>query len=164
MSRLIRPAQPADVPAIMDVIADAKAIMRASGNLHQWIDGYPSTAVIAHDIAAGNGYVIVQDEVIIGYFAFIASPEPTYARIYHGEWIDDAAPYYVVHRIASRRGTHHVFADMLDYCFAHCDNLRIDTHRDNTIMQHNLDKHGFAYCGIIYLASGDERLAYQRLR
>jgi len=40
--------------------------------------------------------------------------------------------------------------------------LRIDTHRDNKIMQHNLTKHGFSYCGVIYLASGDERLAYQR--
>ena len=30
-------------------------------------------------------------------------------------------------------------------------------------MQHNLLKHGFSYCGIIYLANGDERLAYQRI-
>ena len=30
-------------------------------------------------------------------------------------------------------------------------------------MQHNIVKHGFSYCGIIYLASGDERLAYQRI-
>lgn len=30
-------------------------------------------------------------------------------------------------------------------------------------MQHNIAKHGFSYCGIIYLASGDERLAYQRI-
>jgi hypothetical protein len=30
-------------------------------------------------------------------------------------------------------------------------------------MQHNILKHGFAYCGIIYLDSGDERLAYQKL-
>ena len=29
-------------------------------------------------------------------------------------------------------------------------------------MQHNILKHGFAYCGIIYLLSGDERLAYQK--
>jgi hypothetical protein len=29
-------------------------------------------------------------------------------------------------------------------------------------MQHNILKHGFTYCGIIYLASGDERLAYQK--
>lgn len=32
------------------------------------------------------------------------------------------------------------------------------------IMQHNIVKHGFSYCGIIHLASGDERLAYQKLR
>ena len=37
-------------------------------------------------------------------------------------------------------------------------------YRDNVIMQHNIAKHGFSYCGIIYLASGDERLAYQKLR
>ena len=30
-------------------------------------------------------------------------------------------------------------------------------------MQHLLSEHGFSYCGIIYLASGDERLAYQRI-
>ena len=43
-----------------------------------------------------------------------------------------------------------------------CSNIRIDTHRDNRIMRHNIEKHGFAYCGIIYLANGDERLAYQK--
>ena len=31
------------------------------------------------------------------------------------------------------------------------------------IMQHNIQKHGFTYCGIIYLLSGDERLAYQKV-
>ena len=30
-------------------------------------------------------------------------------------------------------------------------------------MQYNLLKHGFTYCGIIYLQSGDERLAYQKI-
>jgi hypothetical protein len=30
-------------------------------------------------------------------------------------------------------------------------------------MQHNILKHGFTYCGIIYLLSGDERLAYQKM-
>ena len=31
------------------------------------------------------------------------------------------------------------------------------------IMQHNILKHSFTYCGIIYLLSGDERLAYQKI-
>ncbi len=30
-------------------------------------------------------------------------------------------------------------------------------------MQHVMQRCGFAYCGIIYLANGDERLAYQRV-
>ncbi len=33
---------------------------------------------------------------------------------------------------------------------------------DNPIMQHDIAKHGFTYCGIIYLASGAKRLAYQK--
>ena len=50
----------------------------------------------------------------------------------------------------------------MDFCFSHDANIRIDTHKDNLIMQHNIEKHGFTYCGIIYLASGDKRMAYQR--
>ena len=30
-------------------------------------------------------------------------------------------------------------------------------------MQHNIEKHGFTYCGIINLGNGDERLAYRKL-
>jgi len=52
----------------------------------------------------------------------------------------------------------------MEYLDGITDNIRIDTHKDNHIMQHNLAKYGFQYCGIIYIASGAERLAYQRLR
>ncbi|MBP5619849.1 MAG: N-acetyltransferase, partial [Bacteroidaceae bacterium] len=58
---------------------------------------------------------------------------------------------------------HHIFSDIMDFCFSRERNIRIDTHRDNSIMQHNIGKHGFAYCGIILLANGDERLAYQKI-
>ena len=52
---------------------------------------------------------------------------------------------------------------IMDFCFSYDTNIRIDTHRDNKIMQHNIVKYGFTYCGIIYLLSGDERLAYQKI-
>ena len=42
-------------------------------------------------------------------------------------------------------------------------NIRIDTHKDNKIMQGLLARHGFSYCGIIYLKNGSPRLAYQRV-
>ena len=69
----------------------------------------------------------------------------------------------MIHRIASLPQEHGVFADIMEYCFSIDPNIRIDTHRDNLIMRHNLLKHGFTYCGIIYLADGAQRLAYQRL-
>jgi len=76
--------------------------------------------------------------------------------------LDDEKHYHVVHRIASLPDAHGIFSSIMDFCFAHDNNIRIDTHRDNAIMQHNIEKHGFTYCGIIYLANGDERLAYQK--
>ena len=41
--------------------------------------------------------------------------------------------------------------------------LRIDTHRGNVVMRRMLEKNGFVYCGIIYLESGDERVAYEKV-
>ncbi len=163
MKRIIREARPDDMADVMTVMDAAKQIMRQSGNMHQWGDGYPSEAVITADMEQGGGLVVEDDGQVVGYFAFLPSPEPTYARIYEGEWLDDEHPYHVVHRIASGPDVHGIFSSIIDYCFSHDTNIRIDTHRDNAIMQHNIIKHGFAYCGIIYLASGDERLAYQRI-
>ena len=154
---------PEDIPAIMTVLEAAKGIMRASGNLHQWVGGYPSESVVREDIRGGYGLVVVARDRVVGYFAFIPSPEPTYATIYAGAWLDGNAPYHVIHRIGSIPDVHGVFATIMDFAFSRDRNIRIDTHRDNRIMQHNILKHGFSYCGIIYLSSGDERLAYQRI-
>ena len=150
--------------AIMLVMDAAKKIMRQSGNMSQWGDGYPSEAVITADMEKSGGFVIVEDGGIVGYFAFLPSPEPTYDKIYEGQWIDDETPYHVVHRIASLPSAHRIFSNIMDFCFMHDSNIRIDTHRDNTIMQHVIMKYGFTYCGIIYLLSGDERLAYQKMK
>lgn len=164
MSRTIRKAIASDMDAIMLVMDAAKKIMRQSGNMSQWGDGYPSEAVITADMEKSGGFVIVEDGGIVGYFAFLPSPEPTYNKIYEGQWIDDETPYHVVHRIASLPSAHHIFSDIMDFCFLHDSNIRIDTHRDNTIMQHVIMKYGFTFCGIIYLLSGDERLAYQKIK
>ena len=159
----IREAKPADIADIMLVMEAAKGIMRASGNMYQWADGYPSEDAITADMEKKGGFVIEDANKIVGYFAFLASPEPTYAQIYEGQWVDDVQSYHVVHRIASYPDVHGIFSAIMDFCFSRDTNIRIDTHRDNKIMQHNLLKHNFTYCGIIYLLSGDERLAYQRI-
>lgn len=162
MNRLIREARMADMAEIITVMNAAREIMRQSGNTQQWVNGYPSEAVIMADMDRKGGFVIEEEGKVVGYFAYLPSPEPTYAKIYDGCWLDDKLSYHVIHRIASYPDVHGIFTSIMDFCFIHERNIRIDTHRDNTIMQHNLLKHGFTYCGIIYLASGDERLAYQK--
>ena len=149
-----------DLNVLLKLAGEARTTMRESGNLDQWKDGYPSAAVFERDIENGCSYLAEKDGEAVGTFAFIPSPEPTYGYI-EGAWLDDAS-YYVIHRIAASRKSHGLFKAMLAYCFGKTGNIRIDTHRDNVIMQHLLTKHGFAYCGIIYLQNGDERLAYQR--
>ena len=163
MNRNIRESRPSDMAEIMKVMDAARKIMRQSGNIHQWGKGYPSEDVIISDMDKHGGFVIEDGGRIVGYFAFLPSPEPTYSKIYNGKWLNDTESYHVIHRIASYPDVHGIFSNVMDYCFSHESNVRIDTHRDNTIMQHNIERHGFTYCGIIYLASGDERLAYQRV-
>ena len=162
MNRIIREAHPSDMADIMTVMDAAKKIMRQSGNMYQWGTGYPSETVITADMEKKGGFVVEDSGTIVGYFAFLPSSEPTYDKIYEGDWLDDTKPYHVIHRIASFPDAHGIFSSIMDFCFSHDTNIRIDTHRDNKIMQHNILKHGFTYCGIIYLASGDERLAYQK--
>ena len=164
MNRTIREAIPTDMAAIMMVMDAAKGIMRQSGNMYQWGEGYPSEAVITADMEKHGGFVIEETARVVAYFAFLPSPEPTYDKIYEGEWLDDTQPYHVIHRIASYPQIRGIFSSIMGFCFAHETNIRIDTHRDNKIMQHNIMKNGFTYCGIIYLLSGDERLAYQKLK
>ena len=138
----IRKSTLADLPVLMDLYDSGRRIMRGSGNLRQWTKGYPSEEIVMQDITRGNSYLCLDEaEHPVGTFAFIVGADPTYARIY-------------------ARG---VSAACMEWCYAQVPNLRADTHRDNRIMQHILLKHGFRYCGIIYLLNGDERLAYQKI-
>ena len=167
---MVRKATYEDVPELMEVFGKAREIMRASGNMHQWSDGYPSEEIIRKDIEEGVCYVHCdrklneetgkREERIIATMAFIPGPDPTYAKIHNGQWIDES-PYYVIHRIAAAEPGHNVAFMLLDWAFLQTGNIRIDTHKDNVIMQHILDKQGFTHCGMIYLANGDPREAYQ---
>ena len=160
----IRKATLADLPRMMELFDAARGIMRRSGNLKQWTGGYPSEEQIRQEIADGNSYVITQaDGQVVATFAFILTGEPTYARIDGGAWLDDTRPYGVIHRLASTPDSHGIARTCFDWCYQQLPNLRVDTHRDNHIMQHIIAQNGFTYCGIIYLLNGDERLAYQKI-
>jgi hypothetical protein len=148
----------------MDIYACAREQMKKNGNPTQWGDSRPSEATIEADISGQKSYVISDDEDrICGVFTFITGPDPTYARIYDGKWLNDE-PYGVIHRIASDGSCHGILEAALSYCEALTDNIRIDTHHDNKIMQHLLEKNDFIRCGIIYVDDGSPRIAYQKNR
>ena len=163
MERIIRKTAAEDIPRLMEIFADAKETMRADGNMEQWNGPYPDPEAILRDIARGVSYVIADDGRINGTFAFIPGIEPTYNIIYGGAWLDGTLPYATVHRIAAAHGCHGIFDSCMRWCEERISNIRIDTHRDNRIMQKLINRSGFSYCGIILLADGAERLAYQRI-
>ncbi len=150
-----------DLNQVMQIYADARNFMRENGNPNQWINGYPTAAMIMEDIQDKSSYVCIDNKDIVGVFRFTLGADPTYLHIFEGSWLNDA-PYGVVHRIASASHKKGVASYCLNWCFELCKNIRIDTHRDNYIMQNLLNKNGYQKCGIIYLADGAERLAYQK--
>jgi len=154
-----------DLAPALHIYAEAREFMRSAGNMHQWIGGYPDEATVRADIASGRLYGVWHNGELIAVFYFHMGDDPTYAKIYEGSWKNDA-PYGVIHRIAVAKGSHGmgVSGICFDYCYKQCGNLKIDTHKDNIPMQKALLRSGFEYCGIIYLESGEERLAYQRIK
>ncbi|MBQ8047408.1 MAG: GNAT family N-acetyltransferase [Prevotella sp.] len=159
----IRKATDADLSVVLSLRDKAREIMRHSGNPDQWPIGYPKESVFAKDINEGNCYIIEdEDGASVATFSFIPGQDITYQTI-KGEWLDDELPYYTIHRIASNGACSGIFQTIIDFCSSRTNNIRIDTHRDNAIMRHLLSHTGFSYCGIIWLANGEERLAFQKL-
>lgn len=160
---LIRPAGLEDLPLVMEIYDYARAFMRANGNVTQWVNGYPSEELIRQEIQDGHSFVCTDgDGEIVGTFCFILGDDPTYQQIYDGAWLNDE-PYGVIHRMGTNGKRKGIAEACLNWSFQHSNNIRVDTHRDNLVMQHILEKNGFKRCGIIYVRDGTERIAYQKI-
>lgn len=151
-----------DLDRLAEVFACARQIMKDSGNPDQWGDDGPGMQLVIDDIAKGNSYVVKDDEKIVATFAFIVGEDPTY-KVIIGSWLNDD-PYGTIHRIASDGSVKGIFDFVIDQVKSYGIDIRIDTHRDNAIMRHAVAKNGFRECGIIFIADGSERIAYQRLK
>lgn len=158
----IRKTNPADFDTVMQIYRAAREFMIASGNPTQWWEGYPPEALILDDIARGDSFVVVEGDKILAVFLYREGIDPTYINIENGEWLNDD-PYGVIHRIAVAEKGSGVASFVFDTVFSWCGNIRIDTHQDNKPMQRALEKNGFKYCGIIRIATGDPRVAYQKI-
>ena len=156
----VRQARWADFERILEIYAIAREFMAKTGNPTQWGTNYPPREMLEVDISAGNLYVVEQDG-IHGVFAYFTEADPTYAYIEEGAWLDES-PYGTLHRVASD-GSGGVFGAVLNFALERNPHIRIDTHADNKVMQHVVEKYGFRRTGIIYLENGDPRIAYERV-
>lgn len=157
---IVRKSTQSDLEAIEKIYEHARKEMKKNNNPHQWKDTEPSIDKIINDINLGNHHILENNGEICGVFAMIYEKDPTYSYI-EGNWLNDE-DYVTIHRIASNNLYKGVFDAVIAYAFAHSDNVRIDTHKDNSIMRHLIEKNGFTYCGIIYLANGEPRLAFHK--
>lgn len=155
----IRKATTDDLDSIMEIYKIAQDFMIKTGNPNQWGHTYPSRDLIKKDIDDGICHVICDDDDIHGVFALVSGDEPTYEYIENGQWLNDNA-YVTVHRIVGDGKVGGIFKCAMKYCKNVCNNIRIDTHKSNLIMQSLIEKNGFRRCGTIYVRDGSARIAY----
>ena len=163
MTYIIRKATFQDLPGIREIYEMARQFMRKNGNHSQWGKGDEPEALIEEDVKKEQLYVLEEDGMIHAVFAFIIGEDPAYLRIEDGNWRSDE-PYGAVHRVASDGTVRNVLGQIMDYCKAQILHLRIDTHEDNKVMQHVIEKSGFKRCGIIYVPDGSPRIAYEFIK
>lgn len=156
----IRKSRSEDIPRLEEIFAYARDFMTETGNPDQWHSNYPGVELLSRDIESGDSYVMLRQGRIVATFVLREGRDPTYDIIYEGAWLDDA-PYATIHRIAGSGEIKGVMHVAMEFARERYSNIRIDTHRDNIVMQGAIRKEGFHYCGIIHCWNGGERLAYQ---
>ena len=127
-------------------------------NVKKELDRSGYRELLEQDIREGNLYVLSDKGQIHGVFAFFLGEDPTY-RVIQGKGWRSTAPYGTIHRIAGD-GSGGILHACVGYCRKRIGYLRIDTHEDNRVMQGAVKKEGFVPCGIIHIADGSPRIAY----
>jgi GNAT superfamily N-acetyltransferase len=155
-----------DIPQIWEILQKAIQRRKEDGS-NQWQNGYPNPEVIRNDMEKEAGFVLMDDEKVIGYCAVFINDEPAYADI-EGKWLtnDD---FVVFHRVAVAeeylgKG---LAKEMMKFIeeFA-LDNsiysVKADTNFDNLAMMKSFEKAGYTYCGEVYFR-GSARKAYEKV-
>lgn len=155
----VRKATVSDFSQVWAIYERAREYMKNTGNPNQWGEVYPPRELVEQDISEGKLFVLEEGEEIYGVFAFFPEGDSVYSSI-DGAWLNDL-PHAAIHRVASAGTRRGVLRECVEFCCTRAQNLKIDTHTDNKIMQHQLKKEGFRECGIIYLPNKEQRVAFQ---
>lgn len=155
-----------DAESIWQILQDAIQRRKADGS-NQWQDGYPNPAVVKADIEKKAGYVLLEEDKIIGYVSIMINDEPEYARL-QGEWLTNG-DFVLFHRVAIAE-THlgkglaqELFHRIEDFAKEKgIQSIKADTNFDNFAMLRIFDKLGYEYCGQVTFR-GSPRKAFEKV-
>lgn len=171
MNYNFRLAAKIDLDQILEIIKDAKKLLRDSGSL-QWNgpEGYPDKRDFLEDINNDYLYVIEKENTILGVIALVDGINESYNKI-DGSWIDNTNNYISIHRIAVSKDSRGKGISLLLLNEAlnsaksrGFSSVRGDTHQLNIPMQKLFLKANFKHCGTIELVEtklDNKRLAYE---
>lgn len=166
MDYQFKKANPSDIPEIWKILQGAIARRKADGS-NQWQDGYPNPEVIQKDIEKEAGYVLTNQNTIIGYTAVLINDEPEYANL-KGRWLTNE-DFVVFHRVAISEGylgqglAKRIFQFIEELALnKNIYSIKADTNFDNLTMINLFEKSGYVYCGEVYFR-GSPRRAYEKI-
>lgn len=174
MSYQVRKAEFKDILGIVSVIDDAKELFRLNHST-QWqdTDGYPNANTFIKDLEQNEVLVCTDGDKIIGVLVVSFQEEECYKDIVQGQWLNNNR-YAVIHRLAVKKEYYHQgvakkLLDKAEYVILEKGiyDIKVDTHEQNTAMQHLLESYDYIYVGVIYLLRPDvlekKRLAYHKI-
>lgn len=158
MNYIVRQAKLQDLPRLEEIYALARRFMAENGNPTQWGTTHPTREQLIMDIHEGKLFVVTEENQIHGVFFFALGQDPTYAKIYNGNWSSNE-PYGTIHRIAGD-GSGGILRTAVAFAGKYTSYIRIDTHESNAVMHSALKSMDFRRCGTIFIENGSERIAY----
>lgn len=161
-----RKAKISEIPIIWEILQQAIKRRKEDGS-NQWQDGYPNPTVIKSDIKNEIGFVLTENNVVVGYTAVSINNEPEYDKI-EGKWLTNG-DYVVFHRVAIsenhlKKGLAKKIMQSIE-AFALNNNvfsIKADTNYDNLAMLSIFEKFGYSYCGEVYFRNSPRR-AYEKV-
>lgn len=161
-----RKATSEDKDTIWNLLQEAIKRRKEDGS-NQWQDGYPNETIVENDIKNEFGYVLLDQEKIIGYSAVIINNEPEYEKII-GKWITNH-DFVVVHRIVIAQEylgqglSKIILKHIEDFALKNkINSIKVDTNFDNFAMMKVFDSLGYVYCGEVFFR-GSPRRAYEKV-
>ena len=155
-----------DLPVVVKLIDSARGALKADG-VDQWQGADPTAEDLLKNIKDGCCFFF-KEESIVGMAVLREGEDPTYDVI-EGEWLTKG-DYLTIHQfvVAEDRKGEGMSRRMMERIFAHAKHkgipaVRIDTHADNFRMRGLIESTGFTYCGVIIVADGTERVAYEQV-